>query len=115
MIGGGERLAPAALLVAFQQVELAFLVPERGSMNAQQTNKAAGSPVVVEKSADLLEQFRIELGGVGKSVGAGDGGEVVITQLELHSAGVQAGFAQAAANHLRQPQQRGLQLPGIGG
>ena len=51
---------------------------------------SALTPVLAKQRANLLEDFGVELGRDGKRVGAGDGGEVLVAQLELDGAGVQA-------------------------
>ena len=57
---------------------------------------------VGEKIArEAVEDFRIDLGRPVEGVGAGDGREILITQLELEGAGVQPIFPQAPAHHLR--------------
>ena len=62
-----------------------------------------------------MENLGVELRGVIERAGARDGGEVRIAQLQLHGAGVQRMFAQPAADHFREPRQRGFEQVDIGG
>src|SRR5437588_4745112 len=84
-------------------------------MPSQQANLYAPLPVFAEQRADLLEDFRIELRRGRESVGTRQRGEVFVSQLELNSAGVEVGLAQAASNHFRQAHQSGLDLGGVRG
>ena len=79
-------------------------------MNAQQSHLIALAPVLAKQQLDLRKDFVVELRGRRQSVGTGNGGEIAVAQLELQRAGVEAGFALAAAHHLRQTHQRGFQL-----
>src|SRR5215469_18641449 len=91
-VGGGKSLLPALAPLAFQQVPLHIIRAESGSVHAQQSHFGSLAPVPVEQSTDLPEDFGIQLGGGGESVGAGDGGEVLVAQLQLNGAGVEVGF-----------------------
>src|SRR6266849_7014331 len=84
-------------------------------MDSQQANLCVPLPVFAEERADVFEDFVVELGGRGQSVGPGDGGEIFVAELELNGAGVEFGFAQAASHHLRQTHQRGFELGGVSG
>src|SRR5579871_4320138 len=88
MIGGGERLAPAALFIVIEQSKLVFLRDKRRGVDSQQTNGLPALPVIAKQASHLLEYFSIELRGTGKRMGAGDSAEVAIAQLQLHGARV---------------------------
>ncbi len=67
------------------------------------------------RRADLLEDLSVELSGGRQSVGAGDGGEILVAQFELNGAGVELGFAEAAGHHFGKAHQRGFELGDVGG
>ncbi len=46
---------------------------------------------------------------------AGDGREIFVAQFQLDGAGVNIGFAQAAADHFGESHQRGFELRRVGG
>src|ERR1035441_9085091 len=113
-IGGGHRIFPSLLAVAFEQVDLIRLGTERGGLHAEKTNLRALLPILAEEGTDLLEDFRVELGWGRQGVRAGDGGEVFIAEFELDRARVEMGFAQAAAHHLGKSHQGGFELAAVG-
>src|SRR5258708_30997476 len=82
-------------------------------MHSEESNVRSLLPVFAEQSADLLEDFRIELRRGRESVGTRQRGEVFVSQLELNGAGVEVGLAQAASNHLRQAHESGFDLSWI--
>jgi hypothetical protein len=92
----------------------AVAVPAR-RVYAQQANRCAGLPVGAEESADLFEDLGIEIGGARDGMGAGDGGEVGVTELELERAGLEFVLPDAAAHHFGEPGEGGFDAVEVGG
>ena len=75
--------------ISFEQIDLRGLRTRRSDACTPSRRTCASLlPVLAEQRADLLEDFGVELGGARQGVGAGDGREVLVAQLELDGAGV---------------------------
>ena len=109
-IDGLHRIFQPRLLHAGQQHHLSAASFERACLHTEQAHGAPLFPVSAEQLAHNLQHLRVELRGPLQRVPAGVGGEVRVAQFDLHLARVQLMFAQAAANHLGEPRQHGLQL-----
>ena len=95
------RVFPALLAVAFQQVDLIGLRCELGGLHSEKANRGTPFPILAEQSADLLEDFCVELGRCWERMGAGQGREVFVAKFELNRARVELGFAQTAGRPFR--------------
>src|SRR6476619_6919827 len=62
-----------------------------------------------------VEQLIIELCRMVERMRAGNGGEILVTKLELHGSRVQAMLAQTATHHFREPGERGFEGARFGG
>src|SRR5438067_1601419 len=82
-------------------------------MHAEQANLRTSTPILTKKRSYLFEDFDIKLSWGRHGMGACDGSEIFIAQLELDGARVQATVAQAATHHLREAHQGSFQLLGI--
>ena len=109
-VGGGHRVFPALLAIAFEQIDLIGLRGERGGVHAQQAHRDALFPVLAEQRAHLLEDFGIELRRRREGMGAGDGGEIGVAQLELNGARVKLCSRRRRPTISRKPRQRGFEL-----
>jgi len=101
-VGRGQRLFPAPVLVFGEQAELRFGGFERRHVHAQEAHLLPGLPVLTKQRTRLIENFGVDLRGALERVGARDGREIFVAQLQLNGAGVQFVLAQAAAHHLRE-------------
>src|SRR5438067_6143937 len=82
-------------------------------MHAEQANLRTSTPILTKKRSYLFEDFDIKLSWGRHGMGACDGSEIFIAQLELDGARVQATVGQAATHHLRESHQGSFQLLGI--
>ncbi len=70
-----SRKRSAAAMASFQRC---WRGGERGCLHAEQSNWDAFLPILVKQSADLLEDFRVELSWGRERVGASQRSEVFV-------------------------------------
>src|SRR5262249_1132896 len=110
-VGGGERLLPTLVAAIFEQVKLrGGLLLERRHLNTEQAHFRSLLPVLAKEHSNLLEDFGVELGGLGQRGGACDRSEILVAQLELNRAREERVLTQPARDHFGEAHQRRLEL-----
>src|SRR5581483_1825687 len=86
LIGSRQNVLPFFTTLAFQKIQLWRILPKRRCLHAQQSYLCSFTPIGVKKPVNILVDFVIELRRRFKRMGAGNGSEILVSQLELQSA-----------------------------
>ena len=105
-----QRVFPALLAVAIQQINLLRLGLKRRSLHSEQADLPARLPVLAKEFTHLFEDFAVQLRRSRQAMRPRNRCEIFVAQLELNGARVKLRFAQSPADHFGKPHQRSFQL-----
>src|ERR1700722_4198220 len=88
----GQRVFPALLAIAFEQVDLLRLRCKRRSLYTQQPDLRAFLPVLTEERPDLFKDFIVELRRTRQGMRARDRSEILVAQFQLNCPRVEMRF-----------------------